>query len=70
MRSVALHNIEDKDPRPGSGRGQTRGFLKLRMAPVQRMWLAKTAGELLDRLTVTGMAAGLRERLPNQSRSP
>jgi hypothetical protein len=42
---------------------QTRVFLRLRMAPVRRVWLAETAGELLDLLTVAAMAAGLRERL-------
>jgi hypothetical protein len=45
----------------------TRVFLRLRMAPVRRRWLAETAGELLDVLTVAGMAAGLRQRLRAQS---
>jgi hypothetical protein len=35
----------------------------LRLAPVRRPWLAHTAGEALDVLTIAGMAAGLRERL-------
>jgi hypothetical protein len=60
----------------GAGRtgpaGRTRVFLRLRMAPVRHRLLARTAGELLDLLTVAGMAAGLRERLaagqPGQSR--
>lgn len=43
--------------------GGTRVFLRLRMAPVRRRWLAETAGELIDVLTVAGMAAGLRQRL-------
>ena len=47
-----------------SGSAGTRVFLRLRMAPVKRRWLAHTAGELIDLLTVAGMAAGLRERLP------
>jgi hypothetical protein len=38
-------------------------FLRLWMGPVRHARLARTAGELLDLLTVTGMAAGLRERL-------
>jgi hypothetical protein len=37
--------------------------LRLRLAPVKRPWLANTAGERLDRLTVAGMAAGLIERV-------
>ncbi len=41
----------------------TRVFLRLRMAPVRRRWLAETAGELIDLLTIAGMAAGLRQRL-------
>jgi hypothetical protein len=38
-------------------------FLRLRMGPVRHTLLARIAGELLDVLTVTGMAAGLRKRL-------
>ena len=41
----------------------TRVHLRLRLAPVRRVWLAETIGELFDALTVAGMAAGLRERL-------
>jgi hypothetical protein len=33
------------------------------MGPVRRKWLAGTAGELVDFLTIAGMAAGLKERL-------
>ena len=33
------------------------------MAPVRHQRLARTAGELVDLLTVAGMAAGLKERL-------
>jgi hypothetical protein len=44
----------------GSG---TRVHLRLRLAPVRRVWLAESVGELVDVLTVAGMAAGLRERL-------
>ena len=36
----------------------SRVFLRLRMAPVRRRWLAETAGELVDVLTIAGMAAG------------
>jgi hypothetical protein len=44
----------------GSG---TRLHLRLRLAPVRRKWLARSAGEAFDLLTIAGMAAGLRERL-------
>jgi hypothetical protein len=47
----------------GSEPGRTRVFLRLRMAPVRHKLLARTAGELIDVLTVAGMAAGLAERL-------
>jgi hypothetical protein len=50
---------------PRKGGRQTRVFLRLRLAPVKRKWLAQSAGELFDALTVAGMAAGLRERLAN-----
>jgi hypothetical protein len=46
--------------------GRTRVFLRLRMAPVRHQLLARTAGELIDLLTVAGMAAGLAERLSGQ----
>lgn len=41
----------------------TRVSFRLRMAPIKRPWLAESLGELLDMLTIAGMAAGLRERL-------
>jgi hypothetical protein len=43
--------------------GGTRVHLRLRLGPVRRVWLAETFGELIDAVTVAGMAAGLRERL-------
>ena len=43
--------------------GGTRVRLRLRLDPVKRRWLATTAGELIDVLTIAGLAAGLRERL-------
>ena len=46
--------------------GQTRVFLRLRMAAVRHKLLARTAGGLLDLLTVAGMAMGLAERLRGQ----
>jgi hypothetical protein len=51
--------LEPADGEPG----RTRVFLRLRMAPVRHRLLARTAGELLDLLTVAGMAAGLAERV-------
>jgi hypothetical protein len=50
------------EPGP-EGAGTTRVFLRLRMAPVRHQRLARTGGELIDLLTIAGMAAGLRERL-------
>jgi hypothetical protein len=47
---------------------ETRVLLRLRMAPIRRVWLARSAGELLDLLTIAGMAAGLRERLGDRER--
>lgn len=41
----------------------SRVFLRLRLAPVRRRWLAETVGDLIDVLTIAGMAAGLRQRL-------
>ena len=51
--------LEPADPEPG----RTRVHLRLRMAPVRHQRLARTAGDLIDLLTVAGMAAGLAERL-------
>jgi hypothetical protein len=51
-------------PAPGPVQGgHTRVHLRLRMGPVRRKWLAGTAGDLVDFLTIAGMAAGLKERL-------
>jgi len=41
----------------------TRIFFRLRLAPVRHRWLASNAGDFFDALTITGLAAGLRERL-------
>lgn len=50
--------------------GQTRVLLRLRLHPVRRVWLARSAGEWVDALTVLGLAGGLRERLaPGPSRT-
>lgn len=46
-----------------AGVSRTRVLLRLRLAPVRRRWLARTAGEFFDALTILGLAAGLRERL-------
>ncbi|MDQ6686240.1 MAG: hypothetical protein M3Z50_01275 [Actinomycetota bacterium] len=57
-------------PAPGSEPGsvgesssRTRIHLRLRLGPVRHQRLAETAGDLVDLLTIAGMAAGLRERL-------
>jgi hypothetical protein len=42
--------------------------LRLRLGPVRRKWLTRTAGEFIDALTIAGMAAGLKERLTDSSR--
>ena len=47
----------------GTATAGSRVHLRLRLAPVRRVWLAVSVGELFDALTVAGMAAGLAERL-------
>ena len=46
----------------------TRVHLRLRLAPVRRVWLAESLGGLVDALTIAGLAAGLRERLVDARR--
>jgi hypothetical protein len=58
--SLSLESVSSEPAR-------TRVFLRLRMAPVRHQLLARTAGELIDLLTVAGMAAGLAERLRDQA---
>lgn len=53
-----------------TSRAQTRVLLRLRMAPIKRIWLARSAGELLDPLTINAMASGLRERLTTATTGP
>jgi len=51
-------------PAAGTGTaGQTRVHLRLRLKPVRRRWLARTAGGFIDLVTIAGLAAGLTERL-------
>lgn len=45
----------------------TRIHLRLRLGGLRRVRLAKTGGELVDLLTIMGLAAGLRERVGRQS---
>lgn len=45
------------------GHDSSRVHLRFRIAGVRRVWLVRTGGELLDRLTIAGLAAGLRERV-------
>ena len=46
-----------------AGDHATRVQLRLRLGNLRRRWLATTAGELIDQLTIAGLAAGLRERV-------
>lgn len=55
-------------PVPVRGQAGTRVHLRLRLGPVRRPWLARTAGEFVDALTIAGMAAGLKERLQQEAR--
>lgn len=65
--SITLTPVTKAHPdHPGSG---TRVYLRLRLKPVRRTWLA-AAGEVIDILTIAGMAAGLRERLEPVSAAP
>jgi hypothetical protein len=48
--------------------GRTRVVLRLRLGPVRRKWLARSGGELIDLLTIAGLAAGLRERVTASDR--
>jgi len=52
------------------GDGGSRLHLRLRMAPVRHVVLAARLGGLVDQLTVTGLAAGLRERVRAVSGRP
>ncbi len=45
----------------------SRVHLRFRIAGVRRVWLVRTAGDLVDLLTVAGLAAGLRERVTGRS---
>jgi len=51
-----------------AGVPRTRVLFRLRLAPIRRVWLAETAGELIDVITIAGMAFGLRERLGDAER--
>jgi hypothetical protein len=46
-----------------AGDDATRVHLRLRLGNLRRRWLAASAGELIDQLTIAGLAAGLRERV-------
>ena len=52
-----------------TGETGTRVHLRLRLAPVRRTRLAHVVGGFFDAVTVAGMAAGLRERLEDTTRS-
>lgn len=59
--SITVRPVANADA--GANTGHTRVLLRLRLGPVERVWLAKSAGGLIDVLTIAGLAAGLRERL-------
>ncbi|MGH3437067.1 MAG: hypothetical protein ACRDRN_11445 [Sciscionella sp.] len=61
-RTVLTWSITLEQLNSGNRVDRTRVLLRLRLAPVRHKLLAKTVGELIDLLTVAGMAAGLRER--------
>ena len=64
--TVAATTAEAVAPRPGDllvPDADVVVHLRLRLAPVRRVWLAESLGGLVDALTVAGLAAGLRERL-------
>ncbi|MBB6629020.1 hypothetical protein H5V45_16965 [Nocardioides sp. KIGAM211] len=46
--------------------GTTRLHLRLRLGPVRHRRLAGTVGDAFDAATILGLAAGLRERLPDR----
>ena len=52
--------------RPDGATG-TRVHLRFRVAGVRRVRLVRTGGELVDLLTVAGLAAGLRERVAHSA---
>ncbi len=60
--AITLQPIAGPAPR-------TRVLLRLRLAPVRRPWLARV-GELIDVITIAGLAAGLHERLDEQAAQP
>lgn len=45
----------------------SRVHLRLRLGPVKHIWLADTAGVLVDLVTIAGLAAGLAERVRESS---
>ena len=47
---------------------RTRVRLRLRFQGVRRRWLVRSAGELIDLVTIAGMAAGLSERMRDEHR--
>jgi hypothetical protein len=49
-----------------AGATGTRVHLRFRIAGVRRVWLLRTGGELMDLVTVAGLAAGLRERVTDR----
>jgi uncharacterized protein YndB with AHSA1/START domain len=61
--SWSLTLTADGEPEATMAAEHSRLHLRLRLGPIKRKWLANTAGDRLDALTVAGLATGLRERL-------
>lgn len=59
-RTTVSWAIELRPVHRGAG---TRLLFRLRLGPVKRVWLARSAGEFIDGLTIAGLAAGLAERV-------
>lgn len=54
----------------GDDAQSTRLLFRLRLAPVRRVWLARSLGGWFDALTIRGLAAGLTERVTGTGARP
>ena len=63
-RATVTWALALSEPSPGRCRVHSR----VRIGPVRRRWLAESVGDAFDRLTILGLAAGLRERLAGPPR--
>jgi hypothetical protein len=67
--SLTLSSAE----RPGAiiKNPETRLHFRLRLGPVRHIWLASSVGDLIDAVTIAGLAVGLRERISDaRTRNP